>query len=285
MYRLHPLKAGGWTVFSEHFNEPCHPDIGPEAEAHRLYVDGLDLRQRIVTYGSTPFTIWDVGMGGAANVLTAIRTCSDINGRLNIFSFDRMPAQLEFSLQNSDKLDYMRGFETTIDDFLQRGSARLATENLDVDWRFIEGDFAEQIGGDGLETPSPDAIFFDPHSPRRNPEMWSLEVFMKLRSAIDGRACNLATYSRSTHIRVAMLLAGFFVGRGGGSGKKEETTIAATAPELIHEPLPIEWLKTAERSHAAEPWRGAESSDQPISTETLRRLRAHPQFNEPSKKS
>ena len=285
MYRLHPLKAGGWTVFSEHFNEPCHPDIGPEAEARRLYVDGLDLRKRIAASGSTLFTIWDVGMGGAANVLTAIRACSDIKARLNIFSFDRTPAQLEFSLQHSDKLDYMRGFETTINEFLQDGSARLTTENLDVDWRFIEGDFAEQIEGNALEAPSPDAIFFDPHSPRRNPEMWSLDVFMKLRSAIGGRTCNLATYSRSTHVRVSMLQAGFFVGRGGGSGNKEETTIAATAAELIRDPLPIEWLKTAERSHAAEPWRGVEPIDQSISTETLRRLRAHPQFNEPSKKS
>ena len=45
--------------------------------------------------------------------------------------------------------------------------------------------------------------------------MWSQPLFAELYRLLDpARPCALATYSRSTMLRVALLLAGFFVGTG-----------------------------------------------------------------------
>jgi len=104
------------------------------------------------------------------------------------------------------------------------------------------------------EFSKPHAIMFDAFSPATNPEMWTQPLFEKLFRLLDpSRPCALPTYSRSTMLRVTLLLAGFFVGVGHATGEKEETTIAANTLDLISEPLNIRWLERAMRSDSAEP--------------------------------
>ena len=87
----------------------------------------------------------------------------------------------------------------------------------------------------------------------------------------------MSTYSRATVIRTALLLAGFYVGRGVGSGVKEETTQAATRMELLAEPLGRDWFGRAQRSHAAEPFEST-FRQAPLSEQSLERFRKHPHF-------
>ena len=79
-------------------------------------------------------------------------------------------------------------------------------------------------------------------------------------------------------MRVTLLLAGFFVGVGHATGKKEETTIAANTLELLKEPLDMRWLHRARRSHSAEPIVEEVYRIAPLSPESWEKLRMHPQF-------
>ena len=79
-------------------------------------------------------------------------------------------------------------------------------------------------------------------------------------------------------VRVAMLLAGFFVGQGRPTGLKDETTVAANTLDLIERPLDETWLKRAERSRSAQPLRDPTYAQAPLAPGTRERLRAHPQF-------
>jgi hypothetical protein len=110
--------------------------------------------------------------------------------------------------------------------------------------------------------------------------MWTMAVFGDLyaRLARD-RACTLATYSRSTMLRVTLLLVGFCVGVGHATGEKEETTMAANRLELIDEPLPRSWLGRVRRSTSAEPLTGPGYRQARLRAEWYARLEAHPQFN------
>ena len=113
---------------------------------------------------------------------------------------------------------------------------------------------------------APHAILFDAYSPAKNPAMWTLPLFTNLFQLLDPqRPCALPTYSRSTILRVTLLLAGFFVGVGHATGVKEETTIAANTLDLIAEPLDARWLERARRSHSAEPLREPVYSRAPLS--------------------
>jgi len=127
--------------------------------------------------------------------------------------------------------------------------------------------------------PPPHAILFDAFSPATNPEMWTLPLFTKLFRCLDpARPCAMPTYSRSTMLRVTLLLAGFYVGAGHATGEKEETTIAANTGELIDEPLDRQWLARARRSTSAEPLCEPVYRQQRLRPETWERLQAHPQF-------
>ncbi len=91
----------------------------------------------------------------------------------------------------------------------------------------------------------------------------------------------MPTYSRSTILRVTLLLAGFFVGVGHATGLKEETTIAANRLDLLAEPLNQRWLERAFRSDSAEPLHEPVYSRAKLSPATAEQLRAHPQFSKP----
>ena len=127
--------------------------------------------------------------------------------------------------------------------------------------------------------PAPHAILFDAFSPAKNPAMWTQPLFANLFRLLDpDRPCALPTYSRSTMLRVSLLLAGFFVGAGHATGEKEETTIAANSLGLIDEPLDRNWLQRARRSTSAEPLWEPVYRQARVAGETWEQLRLHPQF-------
>ena len=120
---------------------------------------------------------------------------------------------------------------------------------------------------------------FDPHSPKKNPAMWTVPMFTSLFQQLDPeRPCALATFTRSTMARSALLLAGFFVGVGHPSGLKEETTVAANRTDLLDEPLDRRWLERAKRSDSAEPLRSPAYRRSPLLPATCDQLQQHPQF-------
>jgi hypothetical protein len=120
---------------------------------------------------------------------------------------------------------------------------------------------------------------FDAFSPAKNPAMWSAPFFADLFRRLDpGRPCAMPTYSRSTMLRVTLLLAGFFVGVGHATGEKEETTLAANTLDLLDQPLPRAWLQRARHSRSAEPMREPVYRQAPLTAATWEKLQQHPQF-------
>jgi hypothetical protein len=127
--------------------------------------------------------------------------------------------------------------------------------------------------------PPPHAILFDPFSPAKNPAMWTLTLFTNLFRRLDpGCPCALPTYSRSTMLRVTLLLAGFYVGAGEATGEKEETTLAANTLDLIEAPLDRKWLGRVRRSSSAEPLHEPVYRQARLAPGSWERLQAHPQF-------
>ena len=125
----------------------------------------------------------------------------------------------------------------------------------------------------------PHVIMFDAFSPATNPAMWTGPLFSNLFQLLaPDRPCSLPTYSRSTMLRVTLLLAGFFVGVGHATGEKEETTLAANTADLIMEPLDRRWLQRVRRSTSAEPLWEPVYRQAPLSPASWEKLLAHPQF-------
>ena len=79
-YSLVQLANGTTSIRSLAEGETFHPVIGPVAEAETLYVRQLNLVERVTQAGKNDFVIWDVGLGSAANVTTALRHLGALKG-------------------------------------------------------------------------------------------------------------------------------------------------------------------------------------------------------------
>jgi hypothetical protein len=293
----HPLfevvktSAGAISIRNKVVNEIMHNPVGPWVEANALYVEPSRLRARLAaTDPGSELVTFDVGLGAAANALAALRCAEDILGasgrssdapasgaRFRLVSFERDLELLRFALDRADSFAHFQGFEPALEELL----ARKSWSRGPISWELRHGDFLRAIA---VEPFRPHLIYFDPYSPKMNREMWSTACFQALRAVCreprDGGTL-LCTYSQATPVRAALLLAGFFVGRGVGTGLKEETTQAATGLAWLDEPLGERWLGRWERSHTPYPLDcepGQEATARAI-------ILAHPQLAEKANRS
>jgi len=273
------LANGSFSLHSLAHRETFHPVIGPVAEAEALYLNQLRLAEKMQECAEE-FVLWDVGLGAAANVMTVLRGTRQVTSSLRVLSFDHTSEPLEFALRHPGELGYLADYDGPAHKLLEDGEVRFTNGSQNVHWQFRRADFPTLICSPGAEAfPKPHAIMFDAFSPATNPAMWTLPLFSRMFQLLGpGRSCTLPTYSRSTILRVTLLLAGFFVGVGHPTGEKDETTIAANNLSLITEPLDRKWLQRAHRSSSAEPLWTPVYRQAKLSPETYERLRLHPQF-------
>lgn len=264
------IRDGLHTLRDITTGETFHPGIGPIFEAETIHLAPQKLAERIRP--DSVFVMWDVGLGAAANAIAALNLLSGQipAGQCELHSFERSLEPLNFALANTDMLPYLQPWLAVVHDLKTTGKVII---NERISWRLHLGNFQALHRN---IAPVPDAVMYDPYSPSSNPEMWSLEHFTALRHLMT-KPATLSSYSRSTAVRVTLLLAGFYVGIGAATGKKEETTVAATLPDLLDRPLSMNWLNSRVRSSTnARPlpsFRGA------ISPDDFERLQAHPQFS------
>ena len=259
--------------------ETMHPGLGPAAEAKELYVRQLRLVERQREFDGE-FVIWDVGLGAAANALTVLGANRQILNNLRIVSFENTLEPLLLALRSSEVLGYFDGYADVVKQLSAMRNIEFQNGAQTVAWELHVGDFPTLLRSSAApQLSKPHAILFDPWSPAKNPAMWTAPLFAELYRLLDpDRPCAMPTYSRSTMLRVSLLLAGFYVGSGPATGRKEETTIAANVRELIPSLLGRDWLERAQRSGSAEPLWKPVYRQAPLNPMTFERLRRHPQF-------
>ncbi len=275
-FELVTLKSGIISLRSLENRETFHPVTGPKAEANILHVNQQRLVERSAALSATggKFVIWDVGFGAAANVLATIEALEGAGSQAEIHSFDKTTAPLEFALTHTDELQYLKGHEKKLHQLISDRDVNITPH---LRWKLHLGDFLETVKSESL--PAPHAIIYDPYSPVGNPEMWTQDHFTQVRNRLNPDApCLLTNYTRSTSVRVTLLLAGFHVGIGCIVGEKAETTIASNRLELLERPLEKSWLDRVRVSRNSAPMRGPTYSQANISDEDFERLKSLPQF-------
>jgi tRNA U34 5-methylaminomethyl-2-thiouridine-forming methyltransferase MnmC len=279
-FELVTLKTGVISLRSLENRETFHPVTGPRVEASILHVQQQRLIERsLALKGSRKFIIWDVGLGAAANALTAIESIEPIeNAEIELHSFDKTTAPLEFALAHSKELGYLEAHHDKLNRLVKEHRIAITPR---LSWILHLGDFTNmgQNSVQDSKLPAPDAIIYDPYSPVGNSEMWTLAHFTHLRNRLAPEVpCLLTNYTRSTAVRVTLLLAGFYVGIGSEVGEKAETSIASNKLEMIERPLERSWLERVRISKNSAPMTGSYKLA-PISEADFERLKKCPQFN------
>lgn len=283
-YQLVRTPSGAFSIHSRSDNETFHPVAGPNVEAETLYVRQLKLRERAADCRDE-FVIWDVGLGAAGNAVAALRALADVLSRVHIVSFDRTTEALAFALRHSQELEFPSSLNEPLHQLVATRTAQFKHGQCDVRWELHVEDFPSLMRSAAerrCALPPAHAIFYDAFSPARNPEMWTLPLLRDVFSLTSPeQPCSLATFSRSTITRAALLLAGFFVGSGEPLAGKEETTLAANTRLFVPKLLDASWLDRARRSHSAEPLHEPRYLQRALAAETLHALESHPQFATP----
>jgi chorismate dehydratase len=216
-YKIVLTRDGSYTLYLAEYDEHMHSLSGAYEEALLKHVHPSG----ILKQNKKRLLVLDVGFGLGYNILALIEELSKnkYDGDLSVISLEKertlFPALQSITFQNSREDAY-----SFIKQAYQNGSS--LKEGMTISLLF--GDARTTVRS--LPDDSFDAVFFDPFSPSRNPELWSLDFFKQMYRVMNGTAI-LTTYSSALQVRTALLEAGFTVGRGPSVGGKREGTLAA----------------------------------------------------------
>jgi queuine tRNA-ribosyltransferase len=240
-------RSGARAMLDRRTGEVMHPLSGPIEEPRSLYLQPSRLEQRLGAGEPEPLVLLDVGLGAGSNAASAWALSeARASGReLRIVSFDRTLAALELALspEHAPAFGFYGPTRAACSRLLEDGRA----EGTRTAWRMSLGELPSTL----LTEPpaAADVVYWDPFSPRANPELWSVAAFTALRRSCREGA-TVHTYSGATATRTALLLAGFAVGFGEVLSSGRQTTVAATRLEDLANPLDRRWLERLSRSAA-----------------------------------
>ncbi len=234
---------GSWAMRDHDAGEVMHPGVGPLIEAETLYVQQSQLAHRLQNTQRRRLVVFDVGLGAGSNALAAWLVAHQTPASaasLEIVSFEKSLEALQLALKNHERFGFEGAALIAAHALLDRGSH----EDERTLWRLQHGDVLERLA---QETARADVVFWDPFSPKVNPNLWTVGAFTAMRAAA-GPEATLFTYSASTTVRMALLLAGWHVGVGIPTGQKATTTVAAVRLQDLEAPLDRAWLSRIDRT-------------------------------------
>ncbi len=241
-------RGGALAVRSLAEGEVMHPGVGPLVEAEQLYVRQSALAERLGEAGLRKLVLFDVGLGAGSNALCAWRQseCAPPSAaRLELVSFERDMGALALALAHGEAFAMTGAAAEAVRAILHVGHHETARSS----WRLHQCDV---LDGLAREPEQADIVFWDPFSPKNNPALWTVAAFAAMHRRASPRA-TLFTYSASTATRVALLLAGWYVGVGDSIGTKAETSAAARDPRDVRRPLDQSWLRRLWRAEVPLP--------------------------------
>jgi tRNA U34 5-methylaminomethyl-2-thiouridine-forming methyltransferase MnmC len=251
-----PTQDGSYTFFSEEFGEAFHSHQGAKAEAFQKFADATHLRQKAQ---QCSIRLLDVCYGLGYNTAAALEVIKEVNPNCNIEVHGlELDPTVPIGAVTPELLQY---WSNDVQDILKSLAHHHECQQDHLKARLLMGDARQTI--QHLAGFQADAIFFDPFSPRRCPQLWTVEFFELVTKCL-APAGTLSTYSRSASVRKALLEAGLCIGtiplkEQLFSHEWSQGTVAAWSSETLHP------LSQMEQEHlntrAAIPYRDRTLSD------------------------
>lgn len=277
---------GSYTFYSAEFQEAFHSSFGAKQEAEVRYIEPCLIKQ-LATQKST-IRLLDICYGLGYNSAAALEAIWSVNPQCRV-ELTALEINLDVPRQAiANKLLDQWGLPEGYAEYMRlkplfglAESRRLATQSQPlspipqllaelantslVKHKYLEG---KLILGDARQTIQQliqadwqaDAIFLDPFSPPKCPQLWTIE-FIDLVAKCLTPTGRLATYSCSAAVRTALSAAGLNFSSITGVGRKSPGTIAS----FEYKNIPMISLKEQEhlQTRAAVPYRDPNLDDLP----------------------
>jgi tRNA U34 5-methylaminomethyl-2-thiouridine-forming methyltransferase MnmC len=217
-YRVILTGDGTPTLYNQEYGEAMHSMSGAYEESVVKHIDASD----IFKSGKKRITILDTGFGLGYNILAVLEK----NHYEHVFEYiEIISLEIDRTIdQYFDSISF-EGFRGEIYhdilDAYKHGTVQSATYGISL----LFGDARKSIRTLEIKEVKFDAVFHDAYSPGKNPELWTCDYFTLVRSLMKNDAI-LTTYSAAPQVRMALINAGFRIGRVPSTGEKKEGTIA-----------------------------------------------------------
>ncbi|MBD1839079.1 MnmC family methyltransferase [Coleofasciculus sp. FACHB-501] len=212
---------GSFTFFSEEFGETFHSQQGAKKEAELKFVEPTQLRQKA---HQPTLHLLDICYGLGYNTAAALETIWEVNPNCRV---EWVGLELDASVPKAaiahHLLNHWNPENAQIFHQLAT-SGKVQTERLNA--QLIVGDARATIQHIYHSNFRADAIFLDPFSPPRCPQLWTVEFLSWVAKCLkpDGR---LATYSCAAAVRAALIAAGLQIGATFPVGRRSPGTVAS----------------------------------------------------------
>jgi tRNA U34 5-methylaminomethyl-2-thiouridine-forming methyltransferase MnmC len=221
LFTPQPTADGSFTFFSEEIGESFHSIQGAKEEAQLKFVEPCQLAQKAQ---QPVLRLLDVCYGLGYNTAAALEViwANNPNCRVELVALELDPtvprAAIAYHLLGS--------WSQPIPQLLEVLATSLQVQTSRIHAQLHLGDARSTIGQLRQSNYQADAIFLDPFSPPRCPQLWTVEFLEQLAGccATDGR---LATYSCAASVRSALIAAGLKVGATLEVGGRQPGTVAS----------------------------------------------------------
>lgn len=204
---------GSWTMRNHEIDECFHSAMGAEKEAKQLYLEPA------LPWLSTPMasvTVLDVGLGLGYNAISLVdwwhKNRASAAKEIHLVSLEKdvdliraFTASKGAWQQNwaKERLDYLSCFGAWHDTD-KNYTAKYEADGSSFQWTIIAGD---ALNAD-LSSWQLDVVWQDAFSPQKNPRLWSVKWFEKLKNHSNPNVC-LFTYSVAGTVKRSLEAAGW----------------------------------------------------------------------------
>lgn len=224
---------GSVTLFNPETEELYHNSAGAYTEALKSYVEPSQAAEILERNGSLQVLDACFGLGYNSFVLVEQILKMGARGDVLIKAVENDPAVVQAAwtqvLRTDTRLQAVRAMlrnsTTTTPQIFAEGEC----DGLRVVLQVVLADlrtFVQTIGGEIADV---DLIFHDPFSPRKVPQLWTVDIFRKYHALLNGRRGRLLTYSIAGAVRGGLMEAGFEIWRTTAVGGKYGGTLAMFA--------------------------------------------------------
>lgn len=215
-YELIQTEDGSFTLFSKVFTENCHSTHGAANETNLHYLEGCEIKNRLQKY--QVMNVLEVGFGtGLGWRLTRdlFFTCPD--NHFHFVTLEKDPDLIDWYQTQFPEDEWVKNLPT--------GEVRTYSfKNMTL--TILIGDARETLPKYLSLSPLKfHAIYQDAFSPRKNPDLWTVEWFSLLKKYSDEEVI-LSTYSASQSIQKSLVKAGYSIYKGHAFGPKRASTRA-----------------------------------------------------------
>ena len=212
---------GSFTFFSAEFQEKFHSQSGAKQESEGKFVLACQLAQK--AFQTDHLCLLDICYGLGYNSASALERIWSVNPRCQV---TLIALELDLNVpRQAIAYHLLDQWADPIPQWLKKLAKEGKLESPLLTAELLSGDARltlQQVLKSGFKA---DAIFLDPFSPPKCPQLWTVEFLTLLAQSLapEGR---LATYSCAASVRTALRLAGLKFGAGVQVGKRSPGTVA-----------------------------------------------------------